>query len=316
MTGQRVGYVRVSTLDQNTERQLVGLKLDKTFTDKASGKDTQRPELTQMIGYVREGDTVVVHSMDRLARNLDDLRSLVRTLTGKGARIEFVKESLTFTADATPMAQLLLNVMGSFAEFERALIRERQREGVTLAKAKGVYKGRKPALTAEKVSLLRERVAAGAKKAALARELKVSRITVHRYLRDPSHGAPISGKAVTPPDATIVLTLQMEIFGTGNRARKKQLVDDIEDWILSRYKVETICRGIHYRLTVRYTSATDLEGRMADLWFEIETRAEAYRCTVQGDVRDEQDRTWGDGTVKRHPEWYTDLSLQNGTSNA
>jgi DNA invertase Pin-like site-specific DNA recombinase len=136
-----------------------------------------------MVAYVREGDTVVVHSMDRLARNLDDLRGLVRTLTGKGVRVQFVKESLTFTAEASPMSQLLLNVMGSFAEFERALIRERQREGIAIAKTKGVYKGRKRSLTSEQVGQLLDRVRAGAKKAALARELQVSRETVHRYIR-------------------------------------------------------------------------------------------------------------------------------------
>jgi DNA invertase Pin-like site-specific DNA recombinase len=136
LTGQVVGYVRVSTLDQKTDRQLVGLQLHRTFTDHASGKDADRPELAQMRAYVREGDTVVVHSMDRLARNLEDLRRLVRELTGKGVRIQFLKESLTFTAEASRMSQLLLNVMGSFAEFERALIRERQREGIAIAKTK------------------------------------------------------------------------------------------------------------------------------------------------------------------------------------
>src|SRR5687768_1820678 len=95
MNGQRIGYIRVSTLDQHTERQLDGIQLDKTFTDKASGKDTKRPQLELMMSFVRSGDTVIVHSMDRLARNLDDLRHIVQTLTGKGVRIEFVKEHLT-----------------------------------------------------------------------------------------------------------------------------------------------------------------------------------------------------------------------------
>ncbi|MBN8426766.1 MAG: recombinase family protein, partial [Xanthomonadales bacterium] len=97
MKGQRIGYIRVSSLDQNPERQLEQVAVDRVFTDKASGKDTQRPELDRLITFVREGDTVVVHSMDRLARNLDDLRRLVHTLTQRGVRIEFIKESLTFT---------------------------------------------------------------------------------------------------------------------------------------------------------------------------------------------------------------------------
>ena len=129
MQGQRIGYVRVSSFDQNPERQLEHVEVGRVFTDKASGKDTQRPELDSLLAFVREGDTVVVHSMDRLARNLDDLHRLVQKLTKRGVRIEFVKECLTFTGEDSPMANLMLSVMGAFAEFERALIRERQREG-------------------------------------------------------------------------------------------------------------------------------------------------------------------------------------------
>src|SRR5690242_19077173 len=139
MAGQRIGYIRVSTLDQQVERQLDGIALDQTFTDTASGKDINRPQLDQMLRFARRGDTIVVHSMDRLARNLDDLRRIVHTLTGKGVRIAFVKEQLTFTGEDSPMASLLLSVMGAFAEFERALIHERQREGIALAKQRGAY---------------------------------------------------------------------------------------------------------------------------------------------------------------------------------
>lgn len=183
MKGHRIGYVRVSTTDQNTDRQLEGVEIDKVFTDKASGKDTQRPQLETMLSFVREGDTVVVHSMDRLARNLDDLRKLVQSLTKKGVRIEFVKEGLTFTGDDSPMANLMLSVMGAFAEFERALLKERQKEGIALAKQRGVYKGRKRSLSQKQVLELKQRVAAGETKAALAREYKISRETLYQYLR-------------------------------------------------------------------------------------------------------------------------------------
>jgi DNA invertase Pin-like site-specific DNA recombinase len=128
MNGQRIAYVRVSSVDQNPDRQLEGLQVDRTFIDKASGKDTTRPQLQELLLYARTGDTIIVHSMDRLARNLDDLRRTVRTLTDKGAQIEFVKEHLTFTGGDSPLSHLLLSVMGAFAEFERALIRERQLE--------------------------------------------------------------------------------------------------------------------------------------------------------------------------------------------
>ena len=156
MHGQRIGYVRVSSFDQNPERQLEHVPVDRLFTDKASGKDTRRPELERLLTFVRDGDTVVVHSMDRLARNLDDLRRLVQKLTRRGVRIEFVKEHLTFTGEDSPMANLMLSVMGAFAEFERALIRERQREGIALAKQRGAYRGRKKALSLERVAELRQ----------------------------------------------------------------------------------------------------------------------------------------------------------------
>jgi DNA invertase Pin-like site-specific DNA recombinase len=180
---KRVGYIRVSSLDQNTERQLDGQDLDKVFTDKASGKDTKRPQLQAALEYLREGDSLVVHSMDRLARNLDDLRRIVLGLTNKGVLVEFVKERLAFTGEDSAMSQLLLSVMGAFAEFERSLIRERQREGIALAKKAGVYKGRKPSLTDEQARQLRARITAGEKKAALAREFGISRETVYQYGR-------------------------------------------------------------------------------------------------------------------------------------
>jgi DNA invertase Pin-like site-specific DNA recombinase len=173
----------VSSLDQNVARQLDGIALDRTFTDSASGRSTARPQLEAMLAFVRDGDTVVVHSMDRLARNLDDLRALVRTLTGRGVRVQFVKEQLTFTGEDTAMATLLLSVMGAFAEFERSLIRERQREGITLARQRGVYRGRARALNGEQIGQLRQRAANGITKATLAREFGISRETVYQYLR-------------------------------------------------------------------------------------------------------------------------------------
>src|SRR4029077_16051196 len=114
--------------------------LDDTYEDKISAKDINRPGLQAMLSFVRKGDTVVVHSMDRLARNLDDLRTIVRQLTQMGVQIQFIKESLTFSGDDSAMSQLLLSVMGAFAEFERSLLKERQREGIELAKKRGVYK--------------------------------------------------------------------------------------------------------------------------------------------------------------------------------
>src|SRR5258708_3639531 len=128
--GQRIGYQRVSTVDQNTDRQLDGVELDKMFTDKASGKDANRPALARAIEYARDGDTLVVHSMDRLARNLEDLRRLVRELNGQGVKVEFIKENLIFTGEDNAMSTLLLSMLGAVAEFERSMILERQCEGI------------------------------------------------------------------------------------------------------------------------------------------------------------------------------------------
>jgi DNA invertase Pin-like site-specific DNA recombinase len=183
MPGERIGYIRVSSFDQNPERQLENIPLDRVFTDKASGKNTQRTELEALMRFVRSGDTVIVHSLDRLARNLDDLRKIVQTLTQKGIQIQFIKENLIFTGEDSPMANLMLSVMGAFAEFERALIRERQREGIALAKQRGVYKGRKKALSATQVVELKEAVDSGKKKAQVARHFSISRETLYQYLR-------------------------------------------------------------------------------------------------------------------------------------
>lgn len=183
MSGQVVGYGRVSSASQNEARQVEALAgCDRVFIDKVSGKNTDRPELQAVLGYVREGDTLRVPSMDRLARNLEDLLSLVRGLTEGGVRVEFVKEGQTFTGEDSPMATLLLSLLGAVASFERSLIRERQAEGIALAKERGVYKGRAKALNAEQVNEARKRVGAGVPKAVVARDLGVSRQTLYTAL--------------------------------------------------------------------------------------------------------------------------------------
>ena len=188
MKGQRVGYVRVSSIDQNPDRQLDGVELDRVFTDKASGRNTQRPQLIEMLRYVREGDELVVHSIDRLARNSLDLRQLIEDLTKRGVMVRFLKEALTFTGTDSPMAMLQLSMLGAFAEFERALIRERQREGIALAKARGVYKGRKKAITQTQLVELRELIAHGMTKTEAGRRFGINRETVYQYLRPDAKG--------------------------------------------------------------------------------------------------------------------------------
>lgn len=187
--GKRIGYVRVSSADQNDARQLDGVALDKTFTDKASGKDTNRPQLTAMLEFVREGDHIYVHSMDRLSRSLRDLQDVVERLTAKGISVTFTKENLTFDppatgADAhkTAYSTLMLQLLGAVGQFERALIKERQREGIAIAKAKKLYKGRKPALDDASAVKLRQMVADGVSKVEIAKELGISRASVYVYL--------------------------------------------------------------------------------------------------------------------------------------
>ena len=181
--GHDVGYIRVSSFSQNVERQLDGITLEKTFEEKASAKDAKRPVLQDCLGYLRAGDCLHVHSIDRLARNLVDLQNIVISLNEKGVSVKFHKENLTFTGNNdNPMNKLMLQMMGAFAEFERALIRERQKEGIAKAKQKGKHIGRKPALNADQVEDIRKRAANGESKSNLAKEYGVARQTIYTVL--------------------------------------------------------------------------------------------------------------------------------------
>jgi DNA invertase Pin-like site-specific DNA recombinase len=188
MKTQKIGYVRVSSLDQNSERQLINvMDLDRVFTDIASGKDTNRPQLQAALIYAREGDTLFVHSMDRLARNVEDMFRLVRELNAKGVSIQFLKENITFSAGREdPRDVLMFTVLSAISQFERSLIRERQREGIAIAKRKGVYKGRKKALSEAQVKELKKRIGEGELKTKLAAEFGVSRETIHQAVKSAS----------------------------------------------------------------------------------------------------------------------------------
>lgn len=188
-----IGYIRVSSLDQNTHRQLEGIALGKTFTDTQSGKDTHRPALLACLEFLQSGDTLHVHSIDRLARNLQDLLRVLSELTSRGVTVRFHKEHLTFSGEATPFQKLHLQIVGAVAEFERDLIRERQREGIALAKMEGKYKGRKRVLTSEEIKDIRERVACSEKISVLAKEYGVTRQTIYRNLR---HAELCEGKSL------------------------------------------------------------------------------------------------------------------------
>ena len=181
--GHDVGYVRVSSFSQNTERQLDGIDLEKVFTEKASAKDAKRPVLQECLSYLRNGDCLHVHSIDRLARNLIDLQTIVASLNDKGVSVNFHKENLTFTgSNNNAMNRLMLQMMGAFAEFERALIRERQREGIAKAKAKGIQIGRKRVLDDDQVEEIKGRIGHGESKMSLAQEYGISRQTLYTAL--------------------------------------------------------------------------------------------------------------------------------------
>ena len=146
MSNQSIGYIRVSTREQSTGRQSDGmesLKLDMVFTEKASGKSKERPELHACINYAREGDTVYIYSIDRLARSLGDLEAIIKQLVDKGVTIQFIKECQTYSRDnSNPFNKVLLQVLGAFAEFERNIMLERQAEGIAHAKANGTKTGK------------------------------------------------------------------------------------------------------------------------------------------------------------------------------
>lgn len=184
-TGRVLGYKRVSSLEQNTVRQLEGIDIDLEFEDKISGKSMERPKLQELMRTAYKGDTVVVHSMDRLARNLLDLKNIVSTLVASGAQVQFIKENLTFSGKADPYSELMLNLMGSFAEFERQLIKSRQAEGIAIKKAAGGYagKGRKRSITDETIAEIKRRVQTGDKKASIAKDLGISRESIYKILK-------------------------------------------------------------------------------------------------------------------------------------
>lgn len=186
--GKKIGYIRVSTKLQNTDRQLDNIDLDLIFTDKASGGDTNRPALKELLNYIRDDDVIYVHCMDRLARKLNDLKSIIKTINDKKATIAFVKEGLTFeNKKDSHIASLMLNMMGAFSEFEYGYIKERQLEGVAKAKEKGVY-SRYRSLNNQQINEIKNIIEKETKlnpvnKTELAKLYRVSKSTIYNYIR-------------------------------------------------------------------------------------------------------------------------------------
>ena len=186
VTGQVVGYARVSSASQNLDRQLEALRsagCERIFQEKVSGASRDREQLDAALTYLREGDTLICTSMDRLARSLPDLHSLVRELTDREIAVRFLKEGQIYSRESDSVSRLMLSLLGAVAEFERSLIRERQAEGIARAKARGVYKGRPTALDESQAQKLNDLAAVGVPKSKIAEQLGISRATVYRYLR-------------------------------------------------------------------------------------------------------------------------------------
>ncbi|MDN5759914.1 MAG: recombinase family protein [Tomitella sp.] len=184
-SGQVVAYVRVSSVEQNPARQHAAIgPVDETFTDQVSGKSRgERPALATMLRHVRDGDTVRVASMDRLARSVIDLAQIVQELTERGVRVEFVAEHLDFAPGGEdPFATFQLHLLGAVAELERSMIRERQREGIAQAKVKGVYRGRARKLTSDQIAEAHRLDESGVPKAKIARDLGCSRRVLYDAL--------------------------------------------------------------------------------------------------------------------------------------
>lgn len=184
--GEVLCYKRVSSLDQNLDRQLPGFQCDREFVEKVSGKDMNRPALKRLLEHVRDGDQVHVHELSRLGRSMRDLLEIVETIVSKGATVRFHKENLTFgNGQQNPYSKLLFNLLSSLAEFERDLILERQREGIAIAKAKGVYKGKQSRFSDEDFDRIRSDFKETADKTRLARKWRISRSYLYKIASNP-----------------------------------------------------------------------------------------------------------------------------------
>ena len=179
----KIGYIRVSTQEQNTIRQEVlmeTLGVDEVYIDRMSGKNTNRPELQKMMEYVRKGDTVIVESISRFARNTRDLLELVERLTAKGVEFVSKKEAIDTT---TPTGKFMLTVFGAVAELEREYILQRQREGIAIAKEQGKYTGRKPIQTPEFEQVVRDWRSGRITAVEAMRTLHMSKTTFYRKVK-------------------------------------------------------------------------------------------------------------------------------------
>ena len=182
-----VGYMRVSSIDQCLDRQLDGVKLDRVYEEKVSGKDRERPQLKECISFLRQGDTLHIHSMDRLSRNLKDLLNIVSELVDKNVAVTFKTENLTFAGKGNPMGYLMLSVFGAVNQFEIANLKIRQKEGVAKAKARGQQFGRK-SLSKKKIKEINDRLGAKQKVSEISVDMNIGQSTIYKYKANKATG--------------------------------------------------------------------------------------------------------------------------------
>ena len=272
--GQIVGYRRVSTSTQSLARQELPEVTGRIFEEKLTGAKRDRPALQEMLNYVRDGDEVHVHSIDRLARNLKDLEDIVSEIIGKGASIRFIKEGLHFKPDqeTDPFQKLMFQMLGSFAEFERAIIKTRQAEGIKKAKAEGKFEGRKPSINYELVhELLRNDVSAdriaewtGIGRASVFRIKKMPKTTDHDG--DSGHNAEFLAFNMFMPIAERIDLIEHE------KASGNPVVTNLEGILL--HKLSSLKQTYNDAQQLLYAHSSEVKTKEAIKWLSNSKSAE------------------------------------------
>ncbi|QGM48319.1 recombinase family protein [Methylocystis heyeri] len=286
----RVGYARVSTTDQDLDIQVARLKAagcEIVRSETGSGASrTGRTELETIMQFLRAGDELVVLRLDRLGRSIRDVLNLAHELEEKGASLRVLEPEVT---TAGSMGRMVITILGMVADMELKFIKDRQRAGIEAARAEGVYKGRKKNVDDDEI---RRRIAAGASKASVARELKVSRMTVYRAL---GVLPPRAEQPEKPPSATISLNLTIENFNKHGRGRKPAR-ERIEAMLERHYQMQKT-GNCDYTLIVAYDCEPDgvsLDDEIKNLQAEMFNIAESYRCSIETDIYEVggQERSW------------------------
>lgn len=290
----QVGYARVSSRGQSLEVQQSKLKqCDKLFEEKESGLNGKRPQLTACLDYLREGDTLVITRLDRLARSTLHLCELAEQLEKQGVNLKVLDQSID-TSDAT--GRLLFNMLGSIAQFETEIRAERQAEGIARARERGVALGRKNKLTEEQIIELRQKRRDGAFIKDLMRDYALAKSTVYQYLDGVKPEDAKEEQPEDPEQKTLKVKLYLLVENNNKYVRgRKRSIEWIENFILSEYDMEIPKDDSGYILTIPYTTDEELDETIYDMLREIESSADSRNCFTEGNViaMNGSDRRWG-----------------------